>query len=127
MLDSVLVSKRAPNELIDIDSLSRPNRELVEDTFRVMSITFSYMEGAKSVDGFVRRLKLRPYSYLLYSRLGDLYMEKERYTDAADSYRAFVSQDRNNEKAPLLQMQAIEAYGKMCIRDRCVPRKPEGG
>ena len=112
VLDSVLVSKRAPNELIDIDSLSRPNRELVEDTFRVMSITFSYMEGAKSVDGFVRRLKLRPYSYLLYSRLGDLYMEKERYTDAADSYRAFVSQDRNNEKAPLLQMQAIEAYGK---------------
>jgi tetratricopeptide (TPR) repeat protein len=39
-------------------------------------------------------------------------MEKERYTDAADSYRAFVSQDRNNEKAPLLEMQAIEAYQK---------------
>ena len=39
-------------------------------------------------------------------------MEKERYTDAADSYRAFVSQDRNNEKAPLLEMQAIEAYSK---------------
>ncbi|HSY95819.1 MAG TPA: tetratricopeptide repeat protein, partial [Steroidobacteraceae bacterium] len=54
----------------------------------------------------------RPYSYLLYARLGDLYMEKERYTDAADSYRAFVSQDRNNEKAPLLEMQAIEAYQK---------------
>jgi cellulose synthase operon protein C len=39
-------------------------------------------------------------------------MEKERYTDAADSYRAFVSQDPNNEKAPLLEMQAIEAYQK---------------
>jgi tetratricopeptide (TPR) repeat protein len=39
-------------------------------------------------------------------------MEKERYTDAADSYRAFVSLDRNNEKAPLLEMQAIEAYQK---------------
>src|ERR1700726_248344 len=39
-------------------------------------------------------------------------MEKERYTDAADSHRAFVSQDRNNEKAPLLEMQAIGAYSK---------------
>src|SRR5260370_37268918 len=39
-------------------------------------------------------------------------MEKERYTEGADSYRAFVSQDRNNEKAPLLEMQAIEAYQK---------------
>src|SRR5271170_3759687 len=38
VLDSVLVSKRNPSELIELDALSRPNRELVEDTFRVMSI-----------------------------------------------------------------------------------------
>jgi TolA-binding protein len=117
VLDSVLVSKRDSAELVELDALSRPNRELVEDTFRVMSITFSYSDGPKTIDEFVKRRTPpgrppRPYSYLLYARLGDLYMEKERYTDAADSYRAFVSQDRNNEKAPLLEMQAIEAYQK---------------
>src|SRR6202011_2683155 len=117
VLDSVLVSKRDPSALIELESLSRPNRELVEDTFRVMSITFSYLDGPKTIDDCVKhrtppgRLP-RPYSYLLYARLGDLYIEKERYTDAADSYRAFVLQDRNNEKAPLLEMQAIEAYQK---------------
>jgi tetratricopeptide (TPR) repeat protein len=117
VLDSVLTSKRDPNALVEIDTLSRANRELVEDTFRVMSITFSYLDGPKTIQEFVRHRTPagglpRPYSYLLYARLGDLYMEKERYTDAADSYRAFVSQDRNNEKAPLLEMQAIEAYQK---------------
>ena len=112
MLDSVLVSKSDSKQLVEIDTLSRPNRELVEDTFRVMSITFSYADGPKSIDEFVKHRAPRPYYYLLYARLGDLYMEKERYTDAADSYRAFVSQDRNNEKAPLLEMQAIEAYSK---------------
>jgi tetratricopeptide (TPR) repeat protein len=117
VLDSVMVSKRDPNALIEIDTLSRANRELVEDTFRVMSITFSYLDGPKSVGDFIKRRTPpgrlpRPYAYLMYARLGDLYMEKERYTDAADSYRAFVSQDRNNEKAPLLEMQAIEAYSK---------------
>jgi tetratricopeptide (TPR) repeat protein len=112
VLDSVLVSKGASKELIDIDTLSRPNRELVEDTFRVMSITFSYADGPKTIDEFVKHRPSRPYYYLLYARLGDLYIEKERYTDAADSYRAFVSRDRNNEKAPLLEMQAIEAYSK---------------
>jgi tetratricopeptide (TPR) repeat protein len=117
VLDSMLVSKRDPAALIELETLSRPNRELVEDTFRVMSITFSYLDGPKTIDAFVKRRTPagrppRPYSYLLYARLGDLYMEKERYTDAADSYRAFVSQDRNNEKAPLLEMQAIEAYAK---------------
>ena len=112
VLDSVLVSKKDSSTMVEIDTLSRANRELVEDTLRVMAITFSYLDGPKSIDEFVKHRKLRPYSYLLYARLGDLYIEKERYTDAADAYRAFVSQDRNNEKAPLLQMQAIEAYSK---------------
>jgi len=112
VLDSVLVSKADAAGLVELESLSRPNRELVEDTFRVMSITFSYLDGPKTIDEFVKHRKPRPYSYLLYARLGDLYMEKERYTDAADSYRAFVLQDRNNEKAPLLETQAIGAYAK---------------
>jgi TolA-binding protein len=112
VLDSVLVSKTDPTVLIELESLSRANRELVEDTFRVMAITFSYLDGPKTVDEFVQHHQPRPYSYLLYARLGDLYIEKERYTDAADAYRAFVSRDRSNEKAPLLQMQAIEAYSK---------------
>jgi len=112
VLDAVLVPASKPADLIEIDSLSRANRELVDDTFRVMAITFSYLDGPKTIDQFLKSLPPKPYAYLLYSRLGDLYTEKERYTDAADSYRAFVSQDRNNEKAPLLQMQAIEAYGR---------------
>ncbi len=112
VLDSVLVSKRDPAQLIEVDSLSRADRELVGDTFRVMAITFSYADGPKSVGEFIARRPPRPYNYLLYSHLGDLYIEKERYTDAADAYRAFVARDRNNEKAPLLEMQAIEAYAK---------------
>ena len=125
VLDSVLVSKSDPKALVELDSLSKPNRELVEDTFRVMSITFSYLDGSKSIDEFVKHRRPRPYYYLLYARLGDLYVEKERYTDAADSYRAFVSQDRNNEKAPLLEMQAIEAYSKGGFPDLVLQGKKE--
>jgi TolA-binding protein len=125
VLDSVLVSKSDPKVLVEIDSLSKPNRELVEDTFRVMSITFSYLDGHKTIDDFVKHRQPRPYYYLLYARLGDLYIEKERYTDAADAYRAFVSQDRNNEKAPLLEMQAIEAYSKGGFPDLVLEGKKE--
>ena len=37
------------------ESLGRADRELVEDTLRVMSITFSYLDGAKSLDEFIAR------------------------------------------------------------------------
>src|SRR5580700_8559492 len=36
VLDSVLVSKSNPKALVELETLSKPNRELVEDTFRVM-------------------------------------------------------------------------------------------
>jgi len=90
--------------------LKRAERELVEDTFRVLSISFSYMEGATSIDEFLESRQNPAYSYIIYSNLGDLYLEKERYVDAAETYEAFVAQDPFHPKAPILQVEVIEAY-----------------
>ena len=95
-----------------LESLKRADRELVEDTLRVMSITFSYNEGAQTLEQYVSRAGERPYTYLLYQRLGDLYVDKQRYQDAATTYRAYVALDPYSDQAPNLAMAAIEAYGK---------------
>jgi cellulose synthase operon protein C len=94
------------------ETLARADRELVEDTLRVMSITFSYLDGAESLDRFVARRGTSSYSHLLYSRLGDLYVEKQRFQDAASTYRAYAARDPHGDYAPNLSMQAIEAYEK---------------
>jgi len=48
-------------------------------------------------------------SFTLYSRLGDLYVTKQRYQDGANTYRAFVARDPYSDHAPDLAMAAIEA------------------
>ncbi len=93
-----------------LQGLSRAERELVEDTFRVLSISFSYMEGAESIGDFLASRGNPGYSYAVYRNLGDLYLEKERFQDAAVTYEAFVKQDPYHAKAPLLQVEVIEAY-----------------
>lgn len=90
--------------------LGRAERELVEDTFRVLSISFSYMEGAESISGFLDSRGYPAYGYVIYLNLGDLYLEKERYVDAAETYEAFVEKDPYHAKAPILQVEVIEAY-----------------
>jgi len=95
-----------------LESLKRADRELVEDTLRVMSITFSYNDGAASLEQYVQKVGERPYSWMLYSRLGDLYVDKQRYQDAASVYRAYVARDPYSDQAPDLAMAAIEAYTK---------------
>jgi TolA-binding protein len=42
--------------------------------------------------------------------LGDLYLEKERFQDAAETYEAFVARDPHHPKSPILQVEVIEAY-----------------
>jgi cellulose synthase operon protein C len=95
-----------------VESLKRADRELVEDTLRVMSIAFSYGEGSASIDAFLKKHGNRQYSYLLYSRLGNFYVDKQRYQDAATTYLAYVKRDPNTDYAPDLAMQAIAAYDK---------------
>ena len=90
--------------------LTRAEQEMVEDTFRVLSISFSYMEGAESIDDFMNTHGQKHYAYVVYMNLGDLYLSKERYVDAAETYEAFVGQDPYHPKAPLLQVEVIEAY-----------------
>jgi tetratricopeptide (TPR) repeat protein len=85
---------------------------MVDDTLRVMSVTFSSLDGVEPLDKFVNSIGSPPYSALLYSRLGDLYVTKQRFQDGAAAYRAFVARDPNNEFSPTLSMQAIEAYRK---------------
>ena len=92
------------------ENLSRADRELVEDTFRVFSISFSYMEGADSISTFLDNRGYPEYSYVVYINLGDLYLEKERFQDAAQTYEAFVAKDPLHPKSPILQVEVIEAY-----------------
>jgi cellulose synthase operon protein C len=110
VLDSELGS--APGRSVRLESLRRADRELVEDTLRVMSITFSYNEGVASLEQYVREHGQRPYDWLLYSRLGDLYVSKERYQDAATVDRAYVTRDPYSDHAPELEMAAAEADSK---------------
>jgi TolA-binding protein len=91
-------------------ALGRAEQELVEDTFRVLSLSFSYMAGAESIDDYFGKRGQPEYAYVIYMNLGDLYLDKERYVDAAETYEAFVDQDPFHPKAPLLQVEVIEAY-----------------
>jgi TolA-binding protein len=91
-------------------ALERAEQELVDDTLRVLSISFSYMNGPASIDAYLQANGQRDYAYVVYMNLGDLYLGKERYVDAAETYEAFVDQDPYHPKAPLLQVESIEAY-----------------
>jgi TolA-binding protein len=117
LLDRKLGTDPAVDPAEVYPTLGRADQELVDDTFRVLSIGFSYLDGADSIARWFDASGSRPYAYIVYSKLGDLYLEKERYQDAADAYHAFAEAEPYHAKAPLLQAEAIDAYEKAGFPD----------
>lgn len=94
------------------NELTRPEQELTEDTFRALAVTFADLEGPVTLDDAIRARGMPVYGHLLYDSLGNLYIEKGRFQDAAQAYAAFVKQRPDDLNAPVLQLRAIEAYQK---------------
>ncbi len=108
LLDRRLIRDENPDDVLA--GLSRAQRELVDDSFRVLGISFSYMDGADSIDALLDRRGPSPYAHLLYAGLGELYLDKERYSDAAETFAAFVAREPAHLGSPALQMRVIDAY-----------------
>jgi outer membrane protein assembly factor BamD (BamD/ComL family) len=80
----------------------------MEDTFRVISLSFSYIGGADSVVDYFARQGRRNYEDRVYSNLGEYYFDKRRYNDATATYSAFVSRNPFHKMAPHFDMRVIE-------------------
>lgn len=110
VLDTKLASSSQFGEYLTPDAVSRADRELVDDTLRVISLSFSEMEGIRAVNDYFARHGHSPYEHLIYSSLGQLYLDKERYTDAGQAFHAFVERNPNHSQAPLYQIRVYEIY-----------------
>ncbi|MGI9307755.1 MAG: tetratricopeptide repeat protein [Gammaproteobacteria bacterium] len=92
--------------------IARAERELLEDAMRIVSLSVSYLDGPASLRRYVKRRGMPVYSFMLYERLGALYLEKERFLDAADTFEGFVALEPMHSQAPQMQGYAMEAYRK---------------
>ncbi|HVO07221.1 MAG TPA: tetratricopeptide repeat protein [Burkholderiaceae bacterium] len=97
-------------DLADLKDLTRADRELVDDTFRVMSISLQNLQGAASIPPYITDDARRGYEFRVYQQLGELYIKQDRVKDAADTFSAFVKQQPLHAQAPQLQARVIEIY-----------------
>ena len=90
--------------------LTRADRELVEDTFRVTSLSLANLQGAEAIPAFIDSPVRRSYEFRVYEQLGELYTRQERSKDAADSFGMFARRKPLDAQAPLMQSRVIDIY-----------------
>ena len=97
----------------DLDNISsKIEKKRVEDTYRVISLSFSYLEGPDSVVAFFERFGSRPYEASIYSHLGEHYLSKRRFADATKSYQTFIDLNPLSRESPYFSIRVIEIFEK---------------
>ncbi len=112
VLDLTLAGRDDGGELSSLPRLARADRELVEDTFRVASLSLANLQGAESIPPYVNSDARRSYEFRIYEQLGELYIKQERTKDAADTFGKFARAHPLHAQAPLLQTRVIDIYEK---------------
>ena len=110
VLDLKLDGREGEGSLETLQGLSRADRELAEDTFRVMSLSFANTQGAEAIAPYINSPVRKSYEFRVYEQLGELYVKQDRSKDAADTFSLFARRNPLHAQAPQLQARVIEIY-----------------
>jgi TolA-binding protein len=105
--------------------LSRADRELLEDTFRVTSLSLANLQGAASIPPYIDSPLRVAYQFRVYQQLGELYIKQDRSKDAADTFVAFTRAQPLHGQAPQLQARVIEIYERGGFANQALQAKKD--
>ena len=108
VLDVKLGPDPGRRNLSELEGLSRADRELLEDTFRVSSLCLTSQQGAEGIAGYIGTPVRRAYAFHVYEQLAEFYLKQDRPKDAADTLALFARRQPDDGQAARLDARAIE-------------------
>ena len=82
----------------------------IKDTFRVISLSFSYIGGVEAVSNYFNKYGRKVFETGIYKDFGDYLLEKRRFGDAAKVYSGFSENNPFHRLSPIFARSAIETY-----------------
>ncbi|TJY61153.1 tetratricopeptide repeat protein [Sinimarinibacterium sp. CAU 1509] len=102
-------------------ALSQADGGFASDTLRVVSLSFASLGGGVAINDYLKQVGSEPrYTVLLYDALGRLMLDKQRYSDAAETFTAFIDQHPQHALSPAFQRRAIDAYADGGFTERVI-------
>jgi outer membrane protein assembly factor BamD (BamD/ComL family) len=93
-----------------LSDFGRGELELLEDTLRIVSLSFSYLKGPDSIKAFFDSYGARDYEFRIYEKLADLYLTQGRISDAADTFYKFIKRFPDHRQSPFFMVRLIDIY-----------------
>lgn len=106
-----------------LSGVDKGKYDMAKDSLRVVTLSLVQLGGGKALNDYLSKHGDPRFYPLVYAALGEALLEKERYTDAAATYTAFIERYPGSPRAPAFQTRVIKAYGEGGFRDLVVREK----
>jgi len=98
------------SKAIDFTRVNEPDRDLVEDTLRLLAIVFSKQNGAETIEQLQALVGHQDYAFLLYDALFRFYLNQDRFEDGALIASAFSRQYPAHSQSYVMAINTIKSY-----------------
>lgn len=123
----VLERELPPGELFEpepaLAQVAKEKNDLVRDSLRVVTLALSALGGGPALSEYLSAHGDPRFYPLVYAALGEALLDKQRYTDAAAAYAAFIQRYPASAHAPAFQSRVIAANAEGGFRDLVVQEK----
>ncbi len=104
-------------------NVSQNALKLLDDTFNIISLGFIQQDGAKSVEQYFKKVGPKEYEADVYMNLGQTYLSKRLYRNAAETFDFFVAKHPFDPRAPEFSSATIKAYQDGGFPSEVIPAK----
>lgn len=109
----------------DTVGLSGIDNELLDDSFRVVTLALAYLDGAQTLADEMRKRDKPRWQYLAYQRLADDYFSKERFLDNVATWQTFVEHNSLDARAPAAHEGMVKTLMNAGFPSDVLPKKKE--
>jgi cellulose synthase operon protein C len=102
------------HQFADYNTLSSSDKDQFNDYFRALGLCFVNLQNTQELQAYFAKLSDFKYLYHSYKVTNDIYLEQERFSDAAEILDQFITANPTSPKIPFAYLKKMDAwkYGK---------------
>ncbi len=94
----------------DHNVLNKSQLGQFNEYFRAIGLSFSYLGGAEPLIEYFKTNPSFRYIYYSYSHVSDIYLKQQRYSDAVETLKFFIANNKNSKNIPISYLQIAKIW-----------------
>ena len=96
----------------EYNDLKKSQLDQFNEYFRAIGLSFSYLGGAQPLNEYFKTNPSFRYIYYSYSHVSDIYLKQQRYSDAVDTLKFFITNNKESKDIPISYLQIVNIWKK---------------